>query len=158
MPVATPKVETHDYIRLFARFIRAYKQEHRGMKIDHIAIWAADIERLKAFYTRYFHLTCGDKYTNPTKRFTSYFLSFGDGTTRIELMHTPGRYVKEQGCGMAGLAHFSISVGSKEAVDELTERLRNDGYAILSNPRTTGDGYYESTVADPEGNCIEISE
>lgn len=128
------------------------------MKIDHIAIWAADIERLKTFYTRYFHLTCGDKYTNQTKRFTSYFLSFGDGTTRIELMHTPGRHVKEQGCGMAGLAHFSISVGSKEAVDELTERLRNDGYAILSNPRTTGDGYYESTVADPEGNCIEISE
>lgn len=73
-------------------------------------------------------------------------------------MHTPGRHVKEQGCDMAGLAHFSISVGSKEAVDKLTERLRNDGYAILSNPRITGDGYYESTVADPEGNCIEISE
>lgn len=68
-----------------------------------------------------------------------------------------------QACQRTGLWHgwprpFSISVGSKEAVDELTERLRNDGYAILSNPRTTGDGYYESTVADPEGNCIEISE
>ena len=158
MPVSNPTVATNDGIRLFVHFIKVFIKKYRGMRIDHIAIWAADIERLKAFYTRYFDLACGDKYTNPTKRFTSYFLSFADGSTRIELMHTPGRHVTDRGCGMAGLAHFSISVGSKEAVDELTERLRNDGYAILSNPRTTGDGYYESTVADTEGNCIEISE
>jgi lactoylglutathione lyase len=56
-----------------------------------------------------------------------------------------------------GLIHFAISVGSKQTVDELTERLRSDGYSIVGEPRTTGDGYYESVVLDPENNRIEIT-
>jgi lactoylglutathione lyase len=55
-----------------------------------------------------------------------------------------------------GLAHIAFSVGSKEAVNQLTERLRSDNYTIASEPRTSGDGYYESVVLDPEGNQIEI--
>jgi len=54
-------------------------------------------------------------------------------------------------------AHLAISVGSKEKVDELTEKLRADGYTVAGNPRLTGDGYYESVVFDPEGNRIEIT-
>jgi lactoylglutathione lyase len=42
-------------------------------------------------------------------------------------------------------------------VDTLTERLRADGYRVVGEPRTTGDGYYESVVLDLDGNRIEIT-
>ncbi len=126
------------------------------MRIEHIAIWAEDLERLRAFYTTYFDMQCGDLYHNPTRQYTSYFLSFADEQTRIEIMHIPNmRHPASQG-NLRGLAHVAISVGGQEAVRALTERLRHDGYTILSEPRTTGDGYYESVVADPEGNYVEI--
>lgn len=127
------------------------------MKIEHLAIWADDIELLRAFYTKYFELSCSDKYVNPVKNFTSYFLSFGEGQTRIELMHLPDMESPASRGNLKGLAHFAISVGSKEAVNALTEQLRADGYTIVSEPRTTGDGYYEAAVSDPEGNYVEIS-
>ncbi len=126
------------------------------MRIEHIAIWAEDIERLRDFYTTYFEMRCGDKYVNPKRGFTSYFLSFAGETSRLELMNIPGMTSVDNRDGLMGLAHLAISVGSKEAVNNLTERLRMDGYRILSEPRTTGDGYYESAVADPEGNYVEI--
>ena len=127
------------------------------MKIEHLAIWADDIELLRAFYMKYFNLRCGDRYINPIKNFTSYFLFFEEEETRIELMHKPGMGTPVRRGNLMGLAHFSIAVGSPEMVDTLTERLRKDGYTILSEPRTTGDGYYESAVADPEGNYVEIT-
>lgn len=127
------------------------------MKIEHLAIWADDIELLRAFYMKYFNLRCGDRYINPIKNFTSYFLFFEEEETSIELMHKPGMGTPVSRGNLMGLAHFSIAVGSPEMVDTLTERLRKDGYTILSEPRTTGDGYYESAVADPEGNYVEIT-
>ena len=127
------------------------------MKIEHIAIYAEDIEKLRDFYTRYFGLTCGSKYENKLKMFTSYFLYFGEGKTRIEIMNIPVLPQGSEANRSLGLAHFAISVGSKEKVNELTEQLRADGYTIVSEPRTTGDGYYESAVADPEGNYVEIT-
>ena len=110
------------------------------MKIEHIAIWADDIDLLRDFYRKYFNLSCGDKYTNPAKKFTSYFLSFGEGRTRIEIMNIPDLGNPASRGNLKGLDHFAISVGSREAVDELTGQLRSDGYTILSGPRTTGDG------------------
>lgn len=128
------------------------------MKIDHLAIWAENLEELKNFYIKYFDLVSGEKYTNPNKQFTSYFLSFkGDGT-RIELMHQPDLTNHGKKGSSIGLAHIAISTGSKEMVNRLTERLRADNYLIQSEPRTTGDGYYESVVLDPEGNVVEITE
>lgn len=128
------------------------------MKIEHLAIWAEDIELLRRFYTKYFEMECGDKYVNPKKNFASYFLSCGKDKTRIELMHIPDMESPVSRGNLRGLAHFAVAVGGKDAVNVLTERLRNDGYIILSEPRTTGDGCYESAVADPEGNYIEITE
>jgi lactoylglutathione lyase len=128
------------------------------MKIEHIALWVADLERIKDFYMTYFGVTTGDKYTNPKKQFTSYFLYFGSDQTRLEIMHRQDIEPNQGKRGFVeGVAHFAISVGSKQAVDALTERLRTDGYTIESEPRTTGDGYYESVVLDPEGNYVEIS-
>lgn len=130
------------------------------MKIEHIAIWAKDLEKLKDFYLKYFQATAGEKYVNPIKKFESYFLSFHNGGCRLELMQMPGipSTQNDAFAQFSGLIHFAVSVGSKHDVDALTERLRKDGYAIAGEPRTTGDGYYESVVLDPEGNRIEITE
>lgn len=127
------------------------------MKIDHIAIWVNDIEMIRQFYLDYFDVSCGEKYVNSKKGFTSYFLSFKDGQTRIELMHRIDiKGEKTERGFMGGLAHIAISLGSEKAVDELTERLRVDNYTIASETRVSGDGYYESAILDPEGNYIEI--
>jgi lactoylglutathione lyase len=128
------------------------------MKIDHLAIWAKDLESLKYFYQRYFDAEPGSKYHNAKKNFHSYFLRFGEGC-RLELMQMPGipLSLNDAHKQFSGLIHFAVSVGSKEKVDSLTEQLRKDGYAIVGEPRTTGDGYYESVVLDPEGNRIEIT-
>ena len=127
------------------------------MRIEHVAVWAADIELLRAFYIKYFGFKCGNKYSNPAKGFMSYFLYSGEADVRLELMQGVGKEAAENRANLMGLAHLAIAVGSEDSVDALTEQLRTDGYAILSEPRVTGDGYYESVVADPEGNCIEIT-
>ena len=98
-------------------------------------------------------------YYNSKKSFSSYFLSFKEATTRIEIMTRPdiADLGGEHG-NSYGLTHFAISVGHKKQVDKLTEQLRHDGYKIVGEPRTTGDGYYESVVEDCEGNWVEITE
>ena len=128
------------------------------MKIEHLAIWVDQLEEMRQFYEEYFEATAGDLYHNPKKNFTSYFLSFDEGC-RLELMHKPEipenrNDVHDQ---YRGIIHFAISVGSKERVDKLTEELRAAGHPIVGEPRTTGDGYYESVVLDPEGNRVEIT-
>jgi lactoylglutathione lyase len=126
------------------------------MRIEHVALWTRDFEGLRAFYERYLGATAGGRYHNPNKQFQSRFLSFESGA-RIELMHSP--QVEESGTAAArfGYAHLAIALGSQQAVDELTARLRADGYPVLDGPRRTGDGYYESVVLDPEGNRIELT-
>jgi len=127
------------------------------MKIEHLAIWVWNLELMKEFYEIYFSAKTGEKYHNPSKDFTSYFLSFDEGS-RLELMHRPEiEALKQESLEFLGFTHLAISVGSKEKVDLLTERLRKDGYPIVDEPRTTGDGYYESVVLDPEQNRIEIT-
>ena len=128
------------------------------MKIEHLAIWVDDLEKMRHFYLMYFNLSSNEKYTNEKKGFTSYFLDFGEGKTRIELMNRLDIIHEPNKRGfMKGICHFAISVGCKDVVNTLTERLRADNFIIESEPRTTGDGYYESVVLDPEGNYVEIS-
>ena len=128
------------------------------MKIEHIAIWTSDLEKMKDFYLHFFKLESNEKYYNPKKEFSSYFLSFEEGA-RIELMHRPdiSEFMDNMDAQL-GLTHFDLSVGSKEKVDALTETIRKNGFKVIGEPRTTGDGYYESVIADPEGNLIEITE
>ena len=129
------------------------------MKFEHIAVWVEDLEAMKDFYTGYFGMNCSDKYVNAKKEYSSYFLSFSNSETRLEIMCRPdiSEYVGNKGL-TNGLTHMSISVGSKEKVNELTEIIRHDGFLVTGEPRTTGDGYYESVVLDPEGNYVEITE
>jgi lactoylglutathione lyase len=127
------------------------------MKLAHIAIWTTKLEELKAFYVKYFGAIAGEKYVNPQKKFTSYFLSF-QGETTLELMHMPEVRPRPYGKSEkpTGLTHIAFEVDAKEEVDRLTDRLQHDGYDIVSLPRMTGDGFYESAVFDPENNIVEI--
>lgn len=128
------------------------------MRIDHIALWTTDLERCTQFYAAYFGAVPGAGYVNAAKGFESCFLSFDDGA-RIEAMKTTtlSPLVIEPGAERMGLTHVAISLGSERLVDELTLRLKNDGYHILDGPRRTGDGYDESVALDPDGNRIEIT-
>ena len=130
------------------------------MKLDHVAIWAVDIEALRTFYEKYFEARSSGKYQNERKRFTSYFLTFPGGG-RLELMSRPDIERLPDAAAsreFIGYAHLGLEVGSVAAVDALTKRLQADGFRLLDGPRRTGDGYYESMVADPEGNRIVIAE
>ena len=127
------------------------------MRIEHAAIYVDDIEAEKMFFTRYFGATVGEMYRNKNTGFRSYFLSF-EGGARLELMTAPGLQDMDKLPLRTGFAHLAFSAGSRGEVDALTERLRADGYAVVSGPRVTGDGYYESCILDAEGNRIEITE
>lgn len=128
------------------------------MKIDHLAIWCDDLERMRAFYVQYFGCTSNELYHNPKKGFSSYFLSFGEGGARIELMSRTDIAEEPLHRGfMKGIAHLDIVAGTEEDVNTLHHRLLADGYTIAGPLRHTGDGYYEFAVLDPEGNYVEVS-
>lgn len=126
------------------------------MKIEHIAMYVNDLDAAKGFFTTYFGAQPGELYHNRKTGFRSYFLRFSDGA-RLELMQKPGIADAGKPPARTGYIHLALSVGSAEAVDALTARLRGDGYEVLSGPRTTGDGYYESCVLGIEGNQVEIT-
>lgn len=127
------------------------------MKIEHIALFVNDLERSREFYTRYFGAKANEKYTNSKTGFESYFLTFDSGA-RLEIMTLPEVQLSPRGALCAGYAHIAFGTGSREAVDALTQRLASDGEIVISPPRVTGDGYYESVVLDCDGNQIEITE
>ena len=130
-----------------------------NFSIEHFAVWTQDLERLKAFYVNYFDAVSGDRYYNPKKQFASYFLRFSSGP-RLEIMTKPGilsAQKPEATNEFWGYAHLAFSLGSELAVDEMTQRLKTDGFLVVDGPRRTGDGYYESVILDPDGNRIEIT-
>lgn len=127
------------------------------MEIDHIAIWCNDLEGMQHFYMHYFDAGTSEGYYNHSKDFRSCFLNF-DSDCKLELMQMPGipKTKNDPRKQYTGIVHLAIKVGSKIKVDQLTDKIRNDGFPVLSEPRTTGDGKYESVILDPEGNRIEI--
>ena len=125
------------------------------MHIEHVAFWTLNLERLRSFYQTYFHAEFNEKYVNEEEGFESYFLTF-EKDPRLEIMNKPGVHAELFEL-VVGHSHLAFSVGSEKAVDELTVRLEKDGFPVLRRPRRTGDGYYESVVADPDGNHVEIT-
>ena len=126
------------------------------MHIEHIAMYVSDLEKARTFFMQYFGAASNEGYHNPCTDFRSYFLSFDNGA-RLEIMNKPKMSDVEKGLNRTGYIHIAFSLGSKSAVDKLTERLKVDGYEVISGPRTTGDGYYESCIVGIEGNQIEIT-
>lgn len=126
------------------------------MKIDHIAMYVKDLEGTKQFFEQYFNAAANNLYHNEKTGFRSYFLTFDDGA-RLEIMNRTDMEDAEKTLQRAGYIHIAFSVGSKEKVDSLTAQLKQDGYEVISGPRTTGDGYYESCIVAIEDNQIEIT-
>ena len=126
------------------------------MKIDHVAMYVSDLEKARDFFIKYLEGVSNSGYHNEKTGFRSYFISFDDGS-RLEIMNKPGMSVPAKELNRTGYAHVAFSVGSKEKVNELTARMKSDGYEIISGPRTTGDGYYESCVIAIESNQIELT-
>ena len=126
------------------------------MKIEHVAMYVNDLEKTKDFFIKYFEAKANDGYHNKETGFKSYFLCFNDGT-RLEIMTSPMIVNRDKDLARTGFIHIAFSAENKEKVDQLTLQLKEDGYKVISGPRNTGDGYYESCVLDIEGNQIEIT-
>ncbi len=126
------------------------------MQIEHIAMYVNDLEKTKEFFIKYFHALPSECYHNIKTNFRSYFLHWDSGA-RLEIMNKSDMTDTPKNLNRTGYIHIAFRVGSKEEVDNLTDILKNDGYSVISNPRTTGDGYYESCIVDFEGNQIEIT-
>ena len=151
------------------------------MRIDHAALFCRDLEQMRQFFIDYFDARSNEQYHNPRTGLRTYILSFTEGSTRLELMQRteqrepssslewPSRDGRRQSQRpdvqdtdpsqpTIGYVHLSFAVGSRKGVDLLTRRLAVDGYTVTSGPRTTGDGYYESSILGPEGIQIEVTE
>ncbi len=126
------------------------------MKIEHVAMYVNDPEAARDFFVKFFGGVSNGGYYNEKTGFRSYFISFEDGP-RLELMNKPDMVNDPKPLNRSGYAHIAFSVGSKEKVDELTGRIRAAGFEVVSGPRTTGDGYYESCIVDIENNQVEIT-
>lgn len=126
--------------------------------IAHVALWTRDLEELAAFYAEALDARVGERYEHPAHGFASRFLTF-DGGPSLELMQTSqlDLVAAPPGAQRQGITHLAFALGSPEAVDALTARLAAQGRPVLDGPRRTGDGYYESTVLDPEGNRLELT-
>ena len=128
------------------------------MRIDHAALFCSDLEQMRQFFIDYFDARSNDQYHNPRTGLRTYILSFTEGSTRLELMQRPDVQDADPSQPAIGYVHLSFAVGSKKGVDLLTRRLAADGYTVTSGPRTTGDGYYESSILGPEEILLELTE
>ena len=128
------------------------------MRIDHTALFCRDLEQMHQFFIDYFDARSNEQYHNPRTGLRTYILSFTEGSTRLELMQRPDVQDADPSQPAIGYVHLSFAVGSRKGVDLLTRRLAADGYTVTSGPRTTGDGYYESSILGPEGIQIEVTE
>jgi len=125
------------------------------MNIEHVALYVNNLEVEKNFFVKYFNAKASEKYTNFRNDFSSYFLTFDNGS-RVEIMHRQSMIDPKKAKYRSGYHHVAINVGDKKAVDYITQQMEDDGVYIVATPRKTGDGYYASIVADPEDNEIEL--
>lgn len=125
------------------------------MNLHHIALWTTQLEVMRQFYCDYLGGTTAHKYVNESKGFESYFVRFEGGNTTLELMQRKDVNIPTEGERL-GFCHIAFGLESKEAVLTRTEQLRAAGVTVASEPRTTGDGMFESVVLDPDGNRIEL--
>ena len=123
-------------------------------RIDHAAVWVADLEAARDFYTTWFGGVAGELYHNPRTGLSTYILTFGTGA-RLELMTRPDVTAPGAG-GRLGWAHISFALADPPAVDAMARRAREAGVQVVDGPRRTGDGYYEVALLDPEGNRVEV--
>ena len=125
------------------------------MKLHHIALWTTQLEAMRQFYCDHFGGNTEHKYVNESKGFESYFVRFEGGAPTLELMQRKDVDMRCENERL-GFCHIAFGLESKEAVLNRTEQLRSAGVVVAGEPRTTGDGMFESVVLDPDGNRIEL--
>lgn len=135
------------------------------MPIAHIALYCSNLEGMKTFFETHFQAVAGSRYHNPSRHFSSYFLQFPplsaqeescQPSCRLELMcQADVQQPRPSSC--LGYAHLALSLGSREAVLAKTKELTDAGYPLLSGPRLTGDGYFESCLQGPENLLLELT-
>ncbi len=126
------------------------------MKIEHVALFVKDLEAAKDFFVTFLGGKSNDGYHNKKNDFRSYFITFDDGA-RLEIMNKPEIPDYDKHPDRTGYSHIAFSLGSNEAVDSITKKLKDAGYEVVRGPRTTGDGYYESCILAIEDNLIELT-
>ena len=128
------------------------------MRIEHVAVWTNQLETMKDFYVKYFGGVAGEKYVSKEHkggRFESYFLTMGTGA-RLEIMQE-STVTQKAPYPMIGFSHIAFKMDTPEAVMALAQGFKNDGLKMAGEPRRTGDGYFEASVLDPDGNIVEIT-
>jgi hypothetical protein len=70
-------------------------------RIEHVAFWIENVERLVDFYVAYFGATAGSRYVNVAKGYESRFLSFAGGA-RIEVMNSSVLHPVKQDAALRG--------------------------------------------------------
>ena len=127
----------------------------QSCRVEHIGLWVRDLERMRQFYVERLGGTSSAPYANRRTGFQSCFISFGEGV-RIELMTRRDLLGSGASPVAPGYGHVALGLADSSAVDEAVIELEGAGVVVVSRPRTTGDGYYEAVVEDPEGNRIEL--
>ena len=125
------------------------------MQIKCISMWTQNLEGMKYFYVKFFGAEAGALYNNEKAGFECYLLTFKRGLV-VELMRRADvktRPVRPY-IGITGLA---FKAGTMKEVRRITEKLQKENVPVLKEPRISGDGFFSSTVADPDGNEIEIA-
>ncbi|MDO4244073.1 MAG: VOC family protein [Actinomyces sp.] len=129
--------------------------------LDHAAIWVADLDGARDFYSHWFNGHANGLYENPVTGLRSHILHFCDDgvpdgrRARLEIMTRPDVLASGGQAGL-GWAHVSFAVPGPADVDRLASDMAQAGIEVVDGPRLTGDGYYEAVVLDPEGNRVEI--
>lgn len=123
------------------------------MKLQHIAFWTNDIGRAIRFYQQHFQGKVLFSHTDGD--FSCTFISICN-SVRLELMHKPG-LPEEQLGDRVGYSHLSLDVGSRTEVNRLTDYFLTQGVPLEKCKVQYDDGYYESSVFDPDGNIIELA-
>ena len=129
-------------------------------RIDHAAVWVADLVGVRDFYLRWFSGRSYGAYHNPRTGLRTFIISFDPDATggrgaRLELMSRPDIGARPESEAL-GWAHVSFALPGGTDVDELAARARAAGVPVVDGPRRTGDGYYAAVLLDPEGNRVEI--
>lgn len=106
--------------------------------IDHAAIWVADLDDARDFYSHWFNGHANGLYENPRTGLRTHILQFTDGPweerrTRLELMSRPDITALAERTGL-GWAHVSFCLPGREDVDRLAADMAEAGVRIIDGP------------------------
>ncbi len=119
------------------------------MKLGHVAIGCADIEKVAAFYVEILGLSEAFRLMDDDGALRIIYLDAG-GDNFLELLNRGG---KVEPAGKTGLSHICLEVDDIKAT---IAGLQQRGVEIATPVKTASDGNLQAWIADPEGGRIEF--